>query len=253
MQHGARPFPGFLGSSPSPRPVSRSTATRLETATRASPTMQPGTRSRRSLAPTHGSSSTICFLDSESRGRRKDPTGDNDDVTATGDRRSRRPTMRVEELVGFRMFDERGSHSLCGRASRCRSLKPPSRRRPRNSPGTASRTGTRPGSGVLSLTEALLFPPIDLVVRDAAWLPIAIVALAPPLCARTSPTPRRLQPTPGELRQCHRGRPPAATCLRTRPSLLGEMPHTTEPPPRPQYRCRPTQLPPADLVSRIRS
>ena len=36
-------FP-ITGSSPSPRPVSSSTATRLETATRASPTIQPGIR-----------------------------------------------------------------------------------------------------------------------------------------------------------------------------------------------------------------
>ena len=48
-----------------PEAVSRSTATRLETATRATPTMQPATRSRRSLAPTYRSSSTICFPDAE--------------------------------------------------------------------------------------------------------------------------------------------------------------------------------------------
>ncbi len=38
---------------------------RLETATSASPAMQPGTGSRRWLAPMHGSSSTICFPDAE--------------------------------------------------------------------------------------------------------------------------------------------------------------------------------------------
>jgi len=54
------------------------------------PTMQPGTGSRRSLAPTHGSSSTICFLDSESPGRREDPIGQSDDVTATSERTSKR-------------------------------------------------------------------------------------------------------------------------------------------------------------------
>ena len=82
-------FPS-TGSSPSPRRVSRSTAARLETATRASPTMQPGTRSRRSLAPAHGSPSTICFPDSESRRRRENPMGDRGDVTATSDRTSTR-------------------------------------------------------------------------------------------------------------------------------------------------------------------
>ena len=48
-----------------PMPDSKSTAIRLKTATAASPSMQPATASRRSLDPTHRSSSTMCFPDSE--------------------------------------------------------------------------------------------------------------------------------------------------------------------------------------------
>ena len=57
-----RDFPS-TGSSPSPIPVSRSTAIRLKTATAASPSMQPATALHRSPAPTRRSSSTICFPD----------------------------------------------------------------------------------------------------------------------------------------------------------------------------------------------
>ena len=94
------------------------------------------------------------------------------------------PYMMVEELVGTPMFDERGNHSQCssrrgcGRASRCR--------RPTTAVGAVAAQLSRDrienwdpaGQFVLlPLSEVLLFPPMDVFIRGAAWLLMAVVGL----------------------------------------------------------------------------
>ena len=64
------------------------------------------------------------------------------------------------------------------RASRCRRPRPPSARSPRSSPGTRIENWDPAGQFVvLPLTDVLLFPPMDVFIRAAAWLLTAAVAL----------------------------------------------------------------------------
>jgi len=108
---------------------------RPETATRASPTMHPETRSRRSLAPTHGSSSTICFLDSgESRTSRGScgrlPRRDRDQRPNVQATLERRPGRRHGAFPGQLPHTGRRHREDRDEASNARSCQQARRSRP---------------------------------------------------------------------------------------------------------------------------
>ena len=93
------------------------------------------------------------------------------------------PYMMVEELVGIRMFDERGNHSLFVKARLRPGVALPEAE---TAVGAVAAQLTRdrienwdPAGQfmVLPLTDVLLFPPIDVFIRAAAWMLMAVVAL----------------------------------------------------------------------------
>ena len=93
------------------------------------------------------------------------------------------PYMVVEELVGIRMFDERGNHSLFVKARLRPGVALPEAE---SAVGAVAAQLTRdrienwdPAGQfvVLPLADVLLFPPIDVFIRAAAWLLMAVVAL----------------------------------------------------------------------------
>ena len=93
------------------------------------------------------------------------------------------PYMMVEELVGFRMFDERGNRSLFVKARLRPGVALPEAETAVGAVAaqlTWDRIENWDPAGqfvVLPLTEVLLFPPVDVFIRAAAWLLMAVVAL----------------------------------------------------------------------------
>ena len=93
------------------------------------------------------------------------------------------PYMMVEELVGIRMFDERGNQSLFVKARLRPGVALPEAEAAVGAVA-AQLTGDRiedwdPAGQfvVLPLADVLLFPPIDVFIRAAAWLLMSVVAL----------------------------------------------------------------------------
>ena len=93
------------------------------------------------------------------------------------------PYMMVEELIGSRMFDERGYHSLFVKARLRPGVALPQAEAAVGAVA-AQLTGDRiedwdpAGEFVLlPLTDVLLVPPMDVFIRAAAWLLVAVVAL----------------------------------------------------------------------------
>jgi len=93
------------------------------------------------------------------------------------------PYMMVEELLGTPMFDERGNHSLFVRARLRPGVELP---RAEAAIGAVAAQLTRDrienwdptGRFVLvPLTDVLLFPPMDVFIRAAAWLLMVVVGL----------------------------------------------------------------------------
>ena len=93
------------------------------------------------------------------------------------------PYMMVEELVGTPMFDERGNHSLFVKARLRPGVALPEAE---TAVGAVAAQLTRDrienwdpaGQFVLlPLTDVLLFPPMDVFIRAAAWLLMAVVGL----------------------------------------------------------------------------
>ncbi len=93
------------------------------------------------------------------------------------------PYMMVEELVGTPMFDERGNHSLFVKARLRPGVALPEAE---TAVGAVAAQLTRDrienwdpaGEFVLlPLTDVLLFPPMDVFIRGAAWLLMAVVGL----------------------------------------------------------------------------
>ena len=93
------------------------------------------------------------------------------------------PYMMVEELVGTPMFDERGNHSLFAKARLRPGVALPQAEAAVGAVAaqlTRDRIENWDPAGqfvLLPLTEVLLFPPIDVFIRAAAWLLMAVVGL----------------------------------------------------------------------------
>ena len=93
------------------------------------------------------------------------------------------PYMMVEELVGIRTIDDRGNHALFVKARLRPGVALPEAE---SAVGAVAAQLTRdrienwdPAGqfAVLPLTDVLLFPPMDVFIRAAAWLLMAVVAL----------------------------------------------------------------------------
>ena len=93
------------------------------------------------------------------------------------------PYMMVEELIGSRMFDERGNHSLFVKARLQPGVAVPQAEAAVGAVAaqlTRDRIENWDPAGqfvVLPLTDVLLFPPMDVFIRAAAWLLTAVVGL----------------------------------------------------------------------------
>jgi len=93
------------------------------------------------------------------------------------------PYMMVEEMVGFRTFDNRGNHALFVKARLRPGVALPQAEAAVGAVAaqlTRDRIENWDPAGefvVLPLTDVLFFPPMDVFIRAAAWMLTAVVAL----------------------------------------------------------------------------